>query len=199
MRSRRQLVEVGRLAAFLGLLTLLMFGLRMLHLVWNFTTSMPVGLYQMLPIDHPIARGDMVLVCAPPDVAKLARERGMLMSGPCAHQSAPLVKIVAAVEGDVVDLRDDGVRVNGTLLPGSARLRTDRENRPVPRISAGRYALGSARIWLWTPYPRSWDSRYFGPVAVRNVRGFGRALWVTGEGKEWDDEVRVLSTVKNVR
>jgi type IV secretory pathway protease TraF len=31
--------------------------------------------------------------------------------------------------------------------------------------------VGADEIWLFSPHPRSFDSRYFGPIAVTEIRG----------------------------
>jgi type IV secretory pathway protease TraF len=39
--------------------------------------------------------------------------------------------------------------------------------------------VGSGDIWVLSGHdPRSFDSRYFGPVPVANVQGEARPLWV---------------------
>src|ERR1700738_787559 len=91
-----------------------------LHLTINVTPSMPVGFYRFFPVDRPIARGDIVRICAPSEVARLMAGEAGSARGVCPYQTAPRVKFVAAVPGDVVDVSDKAVIVNGTALPGSA-------------------------------------------------------------------------------
>ena len=72
-----------------------------LHLRFNFTSSMAVGIYRLVPLPkNGVRRGMLVAACAPPDAAELGRRRRYLASGPCASGTEPLLKVVAAAAGD---------------------------------------------------------------------------------------------------
>ena len=136
-----------------------------LNLRINVTPSMPIGVYRLTPlVKYKIERGMIVAVCAPLNAAELGRRRAYLGSGPCPADTEPLLKIVAAVTGDNVDILPRGVVVNGWLLPKSRPLSADaagRFLRPWPRIQ---YRLRPGQLWLYAADDRSWDSRYWGPV-----------------------------------
>jgi conjugative transfer signal peptidase TraF len=141
--------------------------------------SLPRGLYLRFPrgwVGRRPAPGDLVLACAPADSAGLARRRGYLGSGPCdagsAGHAAALGKVVVAVEGDDVEMRDDGIEVNGRRIPSSRPLAVDRAGRLLSPYLRGRLRLGRGEVWLYAPHPRSFDSRYFGPVGDRAVLAF---------------------------
>ena len=140
----------------------------------NLTPSLPRGVY-LLRSEAP-TRGDLVAACLPTEAASLGRERGYLGTGTCAGLSTPVLKFVAAIAGDVVEISDD-VRVNGTYLQ-SAPPTEDRAGRPLEPYPSGRYELGRDELWLYSPSPHSWDSRFFGPVPVDNACGIVRPLWV---------------------
>jgi len=70
-------------------------------LVWNASASAPIGLYRVLPGNA--VRGDLVLVRTPNSVRQLAAERGYL------PQNVPLVKRVAALDGDVICAAGDAI------------------------------------------------------------------------------------------
>ncbi len=144
----------------------------------NLTGSLPGLLYALGPIDRPIARGDTILVCAPASVAALGAQRGYLPAGPCPGQTAPLLKLVAAVGGDFVDLRARSIEVNGRCLGHSVTFDHDHLGRKLPQIARGRYRLGAGQLWLWTPAERSFDSRYFGPVRASDVTYFASPIAV---------------------
>jgi conjugative transfer signal peptidase TraF len=141
----------------------------------NASSSIPAGLYELSPVERPIARGDTVVICAPPDFAALGARRGYLDAGPCAADTAPLLKLVAAVAGDVVDLRAHSIAVNGHCLGSSITFERDGSGRPLPHVARGSYRLGAHQIWLWAPAERSFDSRYFGALDAREVTNFARA------------------------
>jgi hypothetical protein len=49
-----------------------------LHLRFNFTSSMAVGIYRLVPLPkNGVRRGMLVAACAPPDAAELGRRRGI--------------------------------------------------------------------------------------------------------------------------
>lgn len=139
----------------------------------NFTRSLPVGLYA-LASDRPI-RGSLVEVCPPAALARQALARRFLSPGRCPAGTEPLLKILAGEAGDQVAVDSAGVLINGLLLDGSAPLALDRFGRPLlPTSFHGRIPAGY--VWLQATHPRSWDSRYFGPVPRRSITAVLRPL-----------------------
>ena len=137
--------------------------------------SSPPGLY--LLTYQPIRRGSWVAVCLPDRIAQLGRRRGYLEAGRCGNASEVL-KHVVALPGDVVRVTDRGLSINGVALPGSARLDRDSAGRLVPSIPPGVYPVAPGMVWLVSTYnPKSWDSRYYGPVPLVGVRSSARLLW----------------------
>jgi conjugative transfer signal peptidase TraF len=178
--SLQRRAKALRLLVFIAGLALIAYVLHFLGLGMNLTDSMPVGIYHLVAADRAPVKGDIVKLCPPAAVAAEANERAYLPHGPCPGNTIPLLKIVAAVPGDVVDVSRARVAINGYALPGSAQQERDKAGRELGRYPAGRYRLAGGVIWLWTPNPRSWDSRYFGPVPAASVSGFARlvlAFW----------------------
>lgn len=145
----------------------------------NTTDSMPMGLWRQAP-PHTVRRGDVVLLCLPATpVTQLGRERGYIGSGPCATGQETVLKPVAAAGGDEVDVTAAGISVNGAEIPNSGQLARDGDGRPLPAYPAGSYHVPGGEVWLVSPHnPRSFDSRYFGPVPTSLVRGIVRPVWV---------------------
>ncbi len=141
---------------------------------------MPEGIYELRPVDRPVAVGDTVSICPPPAVAAVAVSRGYVDAGPCAYKSESFLKLVAATAGDVVDLGERYVAINGRCLVGAATLEHDAKRRPLPAIARGVYRLKPHQIWLWAPAARSLDSRYFGALDDRNVTVFAKPILVQG-------------------
>lgn len=137
----------------------------------NVTASAPAGIYR-LESRFPV-RGEMVFACAPE--ADLERARRYLSHGVC-RGLLPLVKTVAAVPGDKVAVTRQAVLVNGRPLPGSQPQALDGQGRPMPVAwQAGR--LPDGQYWLASPAPRSYDSRYFGPVERGDLLGVATLIW----------------------
>jgi len=85
----------------------------------NSTKSIPVGLYWLS--SEPVEKGAYVMFCPPPiGVFDEAKARGYLGAGFCPGGYGYLMKRVLAAKDDAVTITDEGVRVNGELLPHSA-------------------------------------------------------------------------------
>jgi len=149
----------------------------------NLSASMPRGLYKITPVDRPLKKGDLIAACAPYSAVLLGRERGYLGPGACPGSGEPVLKLIAAVEGDAVTIVRSQVFVNGSLLPKSQCLTEDRAGRRLDRWKVKHYTLQPNMLWLYAPSPRSWDSRYWGPVLVRSVIGLALPVWLFERSK----------------
>lgn len=151
-----------------------------LNLRFNFTQSVPVGIYRLAPPSARmrIQRGALVAVCLPAVAAELGRLRGYLSLGVCPHHTEPLLKIIAAVAGDYLAISATGVAVDGCFLPNSRALTLDAAGRPLRPWPEGRYRLRRGQLWLYADNARSWDSRYWGPVPAIAVVGSARQIVV---------------------
>jgi len=168
-RVRRRPRKVLALTLFgLGLIGLATLARPAPWLVWNASASAPIGLYRVLP-GKPI-RGDLVLVRTPSSVRQLAAERGYL------PQNVPLVKRVAALDGDIVCAADDVISVNGRVV--AERLARDRLGRPLPAWT-GCHLLDDGEVFLLMEgVSDSFDGRYFGPVRRAAIIGRLAPLWI---------------------
>jgi conjugative transfer signal peptidase TraF len=134
------------------------------------TRSIPVGLYW---VSHSVvAKGSYVQLCPPPGgLFDEARARGYVTSGPCPGSYGYLMKRVAALAGDVVAFEDDGVHVNGQVLPHSRPVATDPGGRPLPRLRANQRSLSNSEVLLMSDVSdSSFDGRYFGPIGLSQIR-----------------------------
>jgi conjugative transfer signal peptidase TraF len=130
----------------------------------NTTRSIPVGLYLMTEV--PVGKGEYVIFC-PPQSALFdeAKRRGYIGAGFCPGDYGFMMKRVAAVGGDRVASSEDGIILNGELLPASVPLEADKAGRIMQRNAFGDYTLGESELLLMSDMSRmSFDSRYFGPV-----------------------------------
>ncbi len=133
----------------------------------NLSPSLPRGLYVVT--GDPAAK--LVEFCPAEPFASLAAERGYRPKGSCPDGAAPLLKPVAAVSGDEVEVTADGLAVNGVPIPNTRPHRADSKHRPLRAWPNGSYLVAPGMVWVASSYnPRSFDSRYFGPVAVRSIR-----------------------------
>lgn len=140
----------------------------------NLTPSEPLGIWRIVPLDRPVAVGDLVFVCPPPEPRFVdARLRGYLRRGLCPGGFAPLIKTVAALPGqDVVIGRD--VVIDGRTLPRSTLRPRDGEGRAIEPHGSG--AVPPGHLFLHSPFPSSYDSRYFGPLPADGFLGLARPV-----------------------
>jgi conjugative transfer signal peptidase TraF len=139
------------------------------RLVWNASASAPIGLYAVSPGTAP-GRGDMVIAWPPAAARQLAAHRHYLPA------NVPLVKRVVAVAGDTICGVDRTVTVNGRRV--ALRRAADAAGRPLPAWQ-GCIRLAPGMVFLlMTETPDSFDGRYFGPTAARDVIGRATPLWL---------------------
>ena len=142
----------------------------------NMTASMPRGIWQ--ETHESIERGSFVFECLPPDLAAFGKERGWFEGGDCPTGIEPILKQVAGIPGDTVDLADEYVAVNDMLILGTATHNVDSKKRPLPAIPRGVFTLKDGEFFLVGWEKKSWDSRYTGPALRENIRSTARPVWV---------------------
>jgi conjugative transfer signal peptidase TraF len=140
----------------------------------NTTPSEPFGLWQIVPMDRAAVVGDLVFVCMPDNPARAeGKSRGYLRWGLCPGGTGPLIKRVVAISGQKVAI-DGQVSIDGVALPQSRLAERDGRGRPLRPYDGGILAL--RQVFLHSPFPGSWDSRYFGPVPVSGILGLAREV-----------------------
>ena len=109
-----------------------------------------------------------------PELGDLVAYRSDARMAPELPLGTLVVKRVEALGGDRVDLETQGIRIQGELrpvrFPHRQRLKdralSDHEGMVIPDTS----------LWVMGDHPRSFDSRYFGPVSAQQIIGVARAL-----------------------
>jgi conjugative transfer signal peptidase TraF len=151
-------------AGFLG-------GLRL-----NFTPSYPIGIWRIESLNRQPGVGDRVFIC-PPDAPAFAlgMERGYLPAGLCPGGTAPLIKTIVAVAGQVIAL-NSSVIIDGAALASSSVRSTDAQGRALPKFAGGRVPLD--HVFLHSDFGGSYDSRYFGPLPADGILGLARPVLV---------------------
>jgi conjugative transfer signal peptidase TraF len=142
----------------------------------NTTKSIPVGLY--LTSNAQAAKGAYVLFCPPHnEVFTMAKARGYIGAGFCPGGYGYMMKRILAAKNDIVVIDEEGVRVNGDLLPLSVPRKVDIAGRALPHFHADHYILGEAELLLMSDVSgTSFDGRYFGPVDRSQIKAVIRPV-----------------------
>jgi conjugative transfer signal peptidase TraF len=144
----------------------------------NLSASMPRGIYVLTTA--PLQRGAIVAFCVNREAASLALARHYLGPGTCPDGREPLVKNAVGVAADVVVTSRESVEVNGVALAASHTLERDSRGRSIAHYPFGQHVMGPYELWVFSSAPRSWDSRYFGPVHVDQVVGIVKPVFTVG-------------------
>lgn len=138
------------------------------RLVWNASTSLPIGLYRVRAADR-IDVGDIVLAPPPDALVRSFDSRGYLPAG------RPLLKRVAAVPGNTVCRSGLQITIDGAAA-GRAR-EHDWVGRPLPAWQGCRMLADGETFLMNRDVPDSLDGRYFGAVPTRSIFGRAEPLW----------------------
>lgn len=130
-------------------------------IIYNATDSLPHGLYLVVR-KAVYERGELVVFPVPVAVRGLVRQRHWLPEG------AFLIKPVAGKSGDLLSTKNGRCLVNGVDFGPVEKV--DRTGQPLPVFSINR-RLKNGEIAVVNPSPRSFDSRYFGPIREREIIG----------------------------
>jgi conjugative transfer signal peptidase TraF len=143
----------------------------------NLTPSLPLGFYQQT---QPSSSSEgLIAEFCPSGVSAALSRRYRALGFACPDHGVPLLKPVAAVEGDTVSVTANGITVNGTLLANSKPLSRDTHSRTMSTWAATSYRVASHEVIVVSTYhPGSFDSRYLGPIATSSLRRFVKPLWV---------------------
>lgn len=150
----------------------------------NATASMPRGIYRLAP--GAPERGDLVSACLEDgSFAALALEREYLRPGSCPNGLEPLLKRVAGMPGDHIEVGQDGIAINGRLWPQSRVVARDSHGRPMPEAEnfGSQTIPGGLALVLSDRHPGGFDSRYFGLVPMASLRKVEPVFLIAPKGE----------------
>lgn len=124
---------------------------------WNVTDSLPGRVYLIVKVQRP-AVGDKVAFYPPPT--------------PYYPANVFFTKILIGQAGDVVSHQGRDVFLNGKKI-GTALDFDSSRHRPLHMAPAG--VIPAGHYFVWTPHPRSYDSRYADIGLVSDAQILGRA------------------------
>jgi len=148
------------------------------------TTCVPLGLYQTEGNPYPLHNGELVQVLLPdntgnPAIAEALKYHWII-------KGQPWIKYIAALPGQTVILKPQGVWVDGKYLPNS-RIRhwTPGHTHRIAHYPYGTYHLKTGQVWLYAPGNYAFDSAYYGPVSEQNILQKARPFWVIPGSQYW--------------
>lgn len=133
----------------------------------NVTPSIPLGIYKI--VDREPQKGDFIIFC-PPDLPLFqeVKLRGWINEGFCEGKLGLMMKVLVAVQGDVVSSSFSGVIINDQPYPNSKPIQGLR----VPISFLTNYKLKEGEILTMTDHnPLSFDGRYYGILNKKNIKG----------------------------
>ncbi len=133
---------------------------------FNFTDSMPHGIYQIVP-GKP-GRGDLITFSLAEDnpYFPISLERHYLGL----YGNRPLLKTLAGLPGDSIEISAEGVCINSKLLPHTQVKINDRYGRRLPILLKSTVIPSAKALALSNYTENSFDGRYFGLVNMDQVR-----------------------------
>lgn len=141
----------------------------------NLTASVPIGLYLIGsgPEFH------FIDFCPPEPFGSLSVKRSYrARSTSCPDNGESLLKPIIAVEGDLVEVSPSGISVNGLPIPNTLAAARDTAGRALSSWPSGIYLVAPRTVWVASSHNSgSFDSRYFGPIRVTDIRHHLRSLW----------------------
>ncbi len=144
------------------------------RVIFNYTDSLPHGVYLIRDI-RTCEHGDVVVFPVPQHVRKMVQDRGWLNKGEM------LMKPVLARSGEECCMRDGLLVINGRTVSRISATDADGRSMPVTEFCG---TVPDGMIIVGTAMENSFDSRYFGPVAVSSVTGKAVALLTWESGRQ---------------
>ena len=133
-----------------------------IRFIWNASTSVPIGLYRIVPGDQ-VDVTDLAVVMPPAELAAFLDERRYLPRG------LPLIKRVLALGGTTICRRGSAIIAYDGIY-GQALAR-DTRGRPLPDWQGCRTLHDGEAFFMNWDSSDSFDSRYFGPLPITTIIG----------------------------
>lgn len=142
------------------------------RLIWNATSSVPIGLYAIHPAGQ-LQIGELVVVSPPHALAEFLAVRHYLPIG------LPMLKHVLALSGQTVCRRGPMISVDGRTM--GIALDHDSQGRPLPVWQGCQHIPFDDVFLMNRSSPSSFDGRYFGLLPSKTIVGRAEAVWTDQE------------------
>ena len=129
--------------------------------ILQITSSLPKGIYRIYSKEQ-ISLGDIVIFDVPEKIRHMAYD--WIPKNP----NFKFMKHVMAKNGDLVSVSPAGVYINKKYIASVSKL--DSKKRPLPLINK-KFHLKKDEFFVLSRYEKSFDSRYFGPIKKKSIKG----------------------------
>ena len=154
-------------ATFLALFLIYLFAHDKFYL--NLTLSEPRGIYQKIPFNGILKKGDLVIF-QPPQAAK-----PYLYERKWSRPGTPLLKNVAALSGDTYQINEKAIFINEHYL--GPIYHYDLQGLPLPKLRGSFTVKAGCFLPLSTYAKNSFDGRYFGEVAIKKILSKAKLIY----------------------
>ncbi len=145
------------------------------NIVFNTTSSFPLGFYKISKSSS-YKRGDLVSFCAVPSkmIDRMIKQGYSQKNSLCPNQTPQLLKKILGLEGDRVEIKKT-VFINNQEIKNSKIFIKD-SNGNLLTIQSSQ-SIKRDYFWAMSDYnERSFDSRYFGQVPLKNIVGIATPI-----------------------
>ena len=156
-------------------LVLIIFAAKKEHIIFNTTSSFPLGLYKISSKEH-YNKGDLVSFCAMPSstFTKMIEEGYTQPNPNCPDKTPQLLKKIVALAGDNITI-EKSLLVNNKPIKNSTIFKKDHNGNLLYTQSSQTIKRGY--FWAMSDYnEKSYDSRYFGQVPLSNIIGIATPI-----------------------
>jgi conjugative transfer signal peptidase TraF len=164
-------------------------------IIFNDTSSVPIGFYHIIKSSSKIEQGDIIAFCLPDNIAKMGLSRGYIKhSNNCANGSEKLIKKIIAVPGDIVQVTNQKITVINlsgvNIYPTPVKL-IDKDKLPVKKYIKNGIYRNIQTYWVhgYGNPQYSWDSRYYGGIPKSNITDRLKPLWTFSHNKSKHPEL----------
>lgn len=125
---------------------------------YNVSDSLPRGFY--IETTKNLSIGKLIAFPIPKNAKQIIFARKWLAF------DMPLLKYISAIAGDEICIKKHGLYINKNRF--GHIVETDDSNNHI-QVSFGCYVLSDNELFVTTGYHKSFDSRYFGPIKIKDV------------------------------
>lgn len=163
------------LAFIVSVFILIIFTAKKEHIIFNTTSSFPLGLYKISSKKNYI-KGELVSFCAIENktFTRMIKEGYTQPHPNCSNRTPQLLKKIIALEDDNITI-GKAISLNNQPIKNSTIFKKDHNGNLLSIQSSQKIKKGY--FWAMSDYnEKSYDSRYFGQVPLSNIIGIATPI-----------------------